>query len=376
MKVLFVTNLYIEKANGISNKILSQVKGLRDSGADVELCHLLNKDGCRFWAIDGKPIGCIGNSVGIVASKFLNSYYSPVLSYLKRNDFDFVYWRYNLNASFALNSCLSRINKSGAKIIMEIPTYPYDGELALKPFYLRPLAWLERYYRNSFCKYVENIVTFSIDRTILNIPTIYLSNAVDPELIPLRDKLPVHDYVRMTGVANLNFWHGYDRILKGLSEYYKTTPSKEVFFDLVGGGPIAGELKSLAMTLGIEKYVTFHGLLHGEDLTKVLNETDLCIGSLARHRTNIVELKSLKNIEYATRGIPFVYSENNNDFDEQEYVIKVTPDDSPVDMSFLLNEFDRVEKEPKKIRESVAHLSWKTQMAIVYKRMCEVNDRK
>ena len=57
-------------------------------------------------------------------------------------------------------------------------------------------------------------------------------------------------------------------------------------------------------------------------------------------------------------------------------MIKVTPDDSPVDMSFLLNEFDRVEKEPKKIRESVAHLSWKTQMAIVYKRMCEVNDRK
>lgn len=376
MKLLFVTNLYIEKANGISNKILSQVKGLRDSGADVELCHLLNENGYRYWAVDGKPIGRIGNKFEIFAAKLFNTYYSPILSYLKKNGFDFVYWRYNLNASFYLNTVLSEIKKNGIKIIMEIPTYPYDGELAAKPFYFRPLVWLEQCSRKFFYRFVENIVTFSIDKTIFNVPTINLSNAVDPEQIPLREKLPLHDYVRMTGVANLNFWHGYDRILKGLSEYYKNVPEKEVFFDLVGGGPIIGELKTMAMTLGIEKYVTFHGLLYGDELTALLNETDLCIGSLARHRTNIVELKSLKNIEYATRGIPFVYSENNNDFDGQEYVIKVAPDESSVDISFLLKEFDRVQKNPKKIRDSVSHLSWKNQMAVVYKSMCEINNRK
>ena len=372
MKVLFVTNLYIEQANGISNKILSQVKGLERSGADVELCHLLNKGGCRYWAVNGKPIGRIGNKIGTVARKLLNSYYSPILSYLKANRFDFVYWRYNLNASCYLNSVLSRINKCGVRIIMEIPTYPYDGELAAKPLLLAPLVWAERFSRNYFYKYVERIVTFSVDSHIFGVPAINLSNAVDFDLIPLREKQPGHDYVRMTGVANLNFWHGYDRILKGLGEYYRKSPERKVFFDLAGGGPIINELKRLSAELGIEEYVTFHGLLHGQELTDVFRDTDLCVGCLACHRKKIFEVKSIKNVEYAARGIPFVYSENNYDFDDKEYVIKVAPDDSSVDIGLLLKEFDKVQKEPARIRDSVSHLSWSGQMAIVYEKMISI----
>lgn len=46
------------------------------------------------------------------------------------------------------------------------------------------------------------------------------------------------------------------------------------------------------------------------------------IASLGRHRNGITRIKTLKNREYAARGIPFVYSENDSDFDGMPYVMK------------------------------------------------------
>ena len=54
------------------------------------------------------------------------------------------------------------------------------------------------------------------------------------------------------------------------------------------------------------------------------------IGSLARHRSGIDKIKTLKNREYAARGIPFVYSETDDDFEHQPYILKAAPDDSPL----------------------------------------------
>ena len=106
----------------------------------------------------------------------------------------------------------------------------------------------------------------------------------------------------------------------------------------------------------------FHGLLYGDELNRVFLDTDLCVGCLACHRKHIVEVKSLKNVEYAMRGIPMVYSEQNNDFDNRPYVLKATADESPVDVADLLLRFEKAERDPETIRRSVAHLSWEFQM--------------
>ncbi|MEG2480028.1 MAG: hypothetical protein RSA50_07120, partial [Mucinivorans sp.] len=41
----------------------------------------------------------------------------------------------------------------------------------------------------------------------------------------------------------------------------------------------------------------------------LFEQADIAIGSLARHRSGITTIKTLKNREYAARGIPFIYSE-------------------------------------------------------------------
>ena len=70
----------------------------------------------------------------------------------------------------------------------------------------------------------------------------------------------------------------------------------------------------------------------------------------------------MKNREYATRGIPFIYSEQDSDFDEQPYVLKIPADESPVDMNKIWNFMDSFQMKPVEIRKTVEHLTWTIQM--------------
>ena len=78
--------------------------------------------------------------------------------------------------------------------------------------------------------------------------------------------------------------------------------------------------------------------------------------------SGIAHIKTLKNREYAARGLAFTYSENDDDFDSAPYVWKAPADESPVDIMGLV-EFQRaLTMTPLEIRESVYPLSWKAQM--------------
>ena len=169
----------------------------------------------------------------------------------------------------------------------------------------------------------------------------------------------------------MHYWHGYDRLIAGIGEYYRSeTSPRQVFFHVVGGvasNEMNGSMHApgfatLIDKYGIKDYVIFHGQLFGEELDKVFNQSCFAIGSLARHRSGISVIKTLKNREYATRGIPFIYSEVDEDFDHQSYVIKASPDESPINIAQVIDFIDNYHFEPLDIRKTVEHLSWKIQM--------------
>ena len=97
-------------------------------------------------------------------------------------------------------------------------------------------------------------------------------------------------------------------------------------------------------------------------MNNAFNEADFAIGSLARHRSGIDKIKTLKNREYAARGIPFVYSETDGDFDKMPYILKVPADESPIDIHRLIRFYMELDLSPRKIRDSIKNLSWKEQM--------------
>ena len=106
----------------------------------------------------------------------------------------------------------------------------------------------------------------------------------------------------------------------------------------------------------------FHGQLFGDELNDVFNQSCFAIGSLARHRSGITNIKTLKNREYATRGIPFIYSEIDSDFEDNPYIIKALPDESPIDVQQMVDFIESHTFDPAEIRKTVESLSWKIQM--------------
>ena len=176
--------------------------------------------------------------------------------------------------------------------------------------------------------------------------------------------------LHLIGVAEVHYWHGFDRLIAGIGEYYKNGGDRDVFFHIVGGvGPSemydsmhAPGFDELMEKYQIKEHIIFHGQLFGDALTDVFNQCQFAIGSLARHRSGITNIKTLKNREYAARGISFIYSETDSDFDNQPYVLKASADESPIDICQILDFVDKNQMIPDEIRKTVEYLAWKNQM--------------
>ena len=298
--------------------------------------------------------------------------YSPIYDYCVSSGIQFVYARSFMNANPFLINFFHKLRKAGIKCVTEIPTYPYDQEFVTSSFERRLGLRIDQMFRRKLSREMSAIVTFSDAESIFGQRTIRISNGVDFDSIPIHQYQPHDDEIHLIGVAEVHLWHGYDRMLRGLGEYYRNTPSpRKVFFHIVGGihphdmeqgNVFYPGFRPLMESYGISDKVICHGQLFGEELDKVFNMSCFAIGSLARHRSGITVIKTLKNREYATRGIPFIYSEQDSDFDNQPYVLKAVPDESPIDVQQILDFIDRNHFQPEEIRKTVGHLTWKIQM--------------
>lgn len=360
MKILFLLFHGFYATNGISKKVIAQIEALEHDGATVNVCHYnVTSDGHRQWKVDSQILKDLGT--GLTAKLLKRIYFRPILDYIKETRPDYLYLRSFHNANPITINFLNRVRKTGTRIILEIPTYPYDGEY--KTLWQKNLLLTDKLFRKSLCKRVEKIVTFSEDDIIFGRPTIRISNGIDLSKIPLKKTASHPGEVHLLGVAEIHFWHGFDRILSGLREYYRDSdPQTKVFFHIVGQPYGEEEKRSIRRgEKGIEKYVIKHGSLYGEALTEVFDACDIGIGSLGRHRSGVYTMKSLKNREYAARGMAFVYSENDPDFDTEAFVMKVPADETPVNIRDIVD-FSKKSFAPEDIRKKTEHLSWDAQM--------------
>ena len=370
MRILFLIYHGFSEHSGISKKIHYQVKGLRENGHDVSLCYYdFNSEGHRCRYVNGDIIKDYGSGSWAAIRQRID--YSCIYDYCVREGIEFVYARCFQNANPWLISFFKKLRKAGIHAVTEIPTYPYDQEFKNFEWKMRMGLKVDQLFRKKLYQQMDALVTFSDAERIFGQRTIRISNGVDFDSIPLlnNDNVNgndngngVHRELHLIGVAEVHPWHGFDRLVAGLGEYKGETP---VYFHIVGGVH-PNHMNNVFLPL-IEKYhikdnVIFHGTLFGDELTKVFNQCQFAIGSLGRHRSGITVIKTLKNREYATRGIPFIYSEQDSDFDNQPYVLKAPADESPIDIQQIVDFMGRFSMKPEDIRKTVEHLTWKIQM--------------
>ena len=383
MRILFLVYHGFSDHSGISKKIHYQVKGLRENGHDVRLCYYgFAENGHRCRYVDGNILKDYGT--GRIAALRQRIDYKCIFDYCICEKIEFVYARSFMNATPWLICFFRRLRLSGIKAVTEVPTYPYDQEFTSFSKKERLGLKVDQLFRNRLAREMTAIVTFTDAEKIFSQRTIRISNGVDFDSIPIHKSIIVdHGMLNLIGVAEVHHWHGFDRVMTGLGEYYARANGnkkelRDVCFHVVGG--VHPSQMSDCFAPIIEKYqlydkVIFHGQLFGKALDDIFDRCQFAIGSLGRHRTGITVIKTLKNREYATRGIPFMYSEEDSDFEHQSYVLKAPADESPINIQQIIDFMDHFSLNPELIRKSVEHLTWKIQMKRVVDAVFSIDNK-
>ncbi|MBL0198951.1 MAG: hypothetical protein IPP81_01930 [Chitinophagaceae bacterium] len=253
---------------------------------------------------------------------FFLGQFSAIRDKIKINKYDIVYIRFSQFISIGFLLFLRSLKKNNPQVIIsvEIPTYPYRHELNGTMHKIR--YWITWFLIPIFRKYVSNIVTFSRHTKIWNIPAINISNGYyNPDLQQLgaenivKNIKPLNNVFHIGMVAQFSSWHAPDILINSLYFYFKNRlKSVDVILHLIGSGPEMNDYKKYVQTKGLDDKVIFYGEKSTMEIIKILNNVQVCIGTLGHHRKNIQLDSSLKNREYAFLGIPMILKTPDLDF--------------------------------------------------------------
>lgn len=369
MKLLYITFSSVDKPKycGVTKKIFSQIDALNGFGYKA---HLLSFKGDFFDEI------CLFNSKKEIIRKFnLNSnerknpflrrkkYFKVTEDILSELNYDILYIRYPLSDLIFLNF-LKKIKFESNKIILDIPTYPFYSEFKnFRGFLKKTTDFLTHSYLK---KYINMITTPYYEKNIFGIKTLIITNGIDVESIKLRNLTEFDDRnLEMIVVANINFWHGIDRVIYGIYNY---KGRYNISLNVVGLGNELNNLKELTKKLNLERKVTFHGFKEGAELDELFEKSHVAIGNLKGFAKKLKTISDLKTREYCARGIPFIReSLKDMDFgDDFEYALKIPSNEGPIEIASVIDFVKTIYRDPDypaKMREySLKNLDWKVKM--------------
>lgn len=348
-KILFICYMDLKDKGtiGIRKKIISQISTL----SSLENCKIdyICREGYKVHSNIEEINGMVCNNADSLNSILLNKVF------LKYN---YCYVRYN-RFSLRFVNVLRKIKKNGCKTILEIPTYPFFQEdwdeftRNIKKINIINSAKIiikifENIVFSKYSKrYIDRVATYSKDTFIWNIKTLKISNGIKIERFEDTQKKHIDDNITLICVSSCLKWHGYDRLLNGIANYYKkSNNSKQVKVIIVGDGPELDNYRNIIRDNMLDDYVLLKGAVYGDELNELYSMSDIAIDALGRHRVGVYYNSSLKGKEYAERGLPIV-SGVETEFDkDHEYLFyyRVPADDSPIEINELIDFYNNIKK--------------------------------
>ncbi len=304
-KILMISDndLTADHSLGVTKKLLGQYKAFQNLGYDTY--HLCFKD--------KKGVLIHGDETTVLVKEHTKLYftYIKLLSLAHKvcaeNNIDLCYIRYPL-ADFPFMGMIKKLHKI-CKVVIEIPTYPYDEQnKELTDIFSKYKVLSDKYYRKKFKKYNVEFVDVSNSENIFGLPCINIANGVDIDTTKyIGDELVYDDTIRIITVARVMHDHGFDRVIEGLKNYYseKTENLPFVYFNIVGYGEECDLLEKMVKNYNLSEYVTFHGKKFGSDLDEAFRQNNLALAGVGGHRSGLKTTSVLKTREYCARGIPF-----------------------------------------------------------------------
>ncbi len=323
---------------GVQAKINGQIGALRAAGHHVDR---INQFGSGAQLVDCDNSRCELFTAPL-SRRF--SILKAVKAAVSRRKYAGAYIRFQF-FSEDMRRITRLLRKNGTKVILEIPTYPYDSELRQQGPKGEVKLLCDRLFRRSCGKNIDLIATFSDDKRIYGVPCMTIMNGLDYDLFPLREvRQPREDVLHLLVVASMQPWQGYDRLLKGMVDYYRQDRPVRVVAHLVGDGVELAGYQKIAAENGIEQYVRFYGQKDRESIRQIANQCDIAVGSLGSfRRPGVTRLSTLKSREYCALGFPSVNATQTDILDrDNPYCLYVPEDESAVDIEQVVDFYHRV----------------------------------
>ena len=382
MKGLYINTIATSSTDlGVAKKIESQIAALEKCRIKMDYLTRENSSINYRYLLNGIEIKNTNFSRKFLKKIYYYFFYpkkNELLKKIKEGKYDFIYIRAYVLTYGGMNF-LKNLKKINAKIIWEIPTYPYDQEC--RTLEARTLNKLEKiFFRKKLKKYISKIVTYSDDNEIFNIKTIRISNGIDIEKISIINKMKdAHENeINFITVARISFWHGIDRFILSMAEYYKNNPKEIIKFHVVGDGQkdVVENLKRLVRDNNLEKYVIFYGYKSGKDLDEIFKKMDIGVGSLASFRQGLDTGSSLKNREYCARGLPIVNGSIDLQLNKENFMYRVENINSIIDLKKIIYWYKNLEITSVQIREyAEKNLTWDIQMKKVIDYILKIEEK-
>ena len=383
MKIAYVifSDYENHKSKGVMKKIDGEIKAFRLLGNQVNLIYRHN----NYMVIQNDHskqdihINC-----GI--SKYRGGMCKAIKKAIDNENYDMLYVRFpgciDVMLYFLFKYAKSRIKY----VILELPTYPIGNELKerikrlwknkdlVQLVYVSCAYGLHRLLSRRIFKYVSYILSFFEYDKIWGIPVINVDNGIDISSIPVHEEHNFNNCINIIMVAAYSLWHGLDRAVKGLANYYEQKNSKDpsIKLTIVGTGQALEDVIQEKYYSEVKEHIDLVGTKHGKELDDLFNQANLAISSLGMHRIGLTTGSTLKTKEYCARGIPFLYSYNEKLIgDDFPYALKISANDSPVDYFDVIAFYQKCigSNCSEKMRAFSFQYDWKNQIGLFLNRL-------
>jgi glycosyltransferase involved in cell wall biosynthesis len=296
-------------------------------------------------------------------------YYQSINLEVQKNRYNLVWLRAGYLNPWFFN--FVKTSKRHSKhVVIEYGTFPFDKEVT---------NWFEKswYVTNEFYKlklknYVDAVITYCGQDFIYKIPCIKMGNGIEQNIILTAVQKKQEAPLQFISVSSIYYWHGIDRLIEGLNNYYNQPHSKIVELSIVGEGSESENLKNLVSKYKLEKYVSFLGQKTKYELAALYQNAHMGIGSLAPHRKSILEESTLKSREYFASGLPIVLAARDRDFETMsDFVYQTTLDETPLNINELVLFYNKLRKQNPSFAEDILHftkenLTWESKIKSVF----------
>ncbi|MBX7226689.1 MAG: hypothetical protein K1X55_11695 [Chitinophagales bacterium] len=184
----------------------------------------------------------------------------------------------------------------------------------------------------------KEICDYEIRRSGGNYTCKLVGNGIKVDEIDIKPPLPFDGkqlhLLMMSTTAN--DWHGTDRMIEGMANY-----SGETRITLTLVGNFTSKTKELIQKYHLDSHVRLLPKTFGVELTALLHQAHIGIGSLGMHRLGLKEGSVLKVKEYMAMGMPFIIGHDEIDLinkpEFEPFYFQAPANDTPIDVAALVD---------------------------------------